>query len=321
MNLLDRLGKKLGIQGREWVVFILSLLLAFVIWLIDNLSDSYVKTVSVPVTAACSMDGYAARSASPAVVMARCRTSGYDFVRMGRRRDPVVVTFQAADMHHKEEDIFFMTASEINRYSQAIFGDDALVDAVLTDTLYFRFHPENCKKVPVQPVCTIGFRPQYMSEKGIVLIPDSVLVYGEPFHLEGIDRVFTRHIALPELSAPDHGTVALETSKEVRLSQEEVEYHIDVERFVEVSETVHLRARGVPTGRSLTIYPSSAKVTYRLAFPVLGDPEGNVQFYIDYRDFAGSLSGKCLPRHDGLPRGVLSYSIDPPVFECVESLR
>lgn len=321
MKLLDRLGKVLGIKGRDWVVFILSLLLAFVIWLIDTVSETYVKTVSVPVVAVCPMEGYAAQSASPAVLMARCRTTGYNLLRLNQARNPVQVSFQPSDMHHREGEVFYVTVAELNRYSPAIFGNDAGVEAVLTDTLYFRFHRENCKKVPVQAVCNLSFQSQYMSGTGVRITPDSVLVYGEPFHLENIERVYTQPFTLAELAGPAHGEVRLERMKDVRLSPQEVEYHIEVERFVELVSTVPIRARGVPPGRTLTVIPSVARVTYRCAFPVLGDPSGNVSFYIDYKDFSNSLSGKCLPHNDGLPRGVLSYNMEPEVFECVESER
>ena len=153
------------------------------------------------------------------------------------------------------------------------------------------------------------------------MLPDSVLVYGEPFHLESIERAYTKPFVLRNLKDPARGVVRLENMKEVRLSQDEVEYKVDVERYVEISTSVQIRTRNVPAGRVLTVYPSTAKVTYRCSFPVVSDPAGNVVFYIDYKDFARSISGKCLVRNDGLPAGVIGFRIEPEVFECVESVR
>lgn len=321
MNLPGSILRKAGMQGREWIFVALSLLIALGIWLIVNMSDTYVRAVSVPVTAAGNIGGYASRSSSPSVVMARCRATGYDFVNLRRTRQSVVVEFAASDLHHKDGEVFYVTSNELMRYGNAIFGDNMNLETVLTDTLYFRFHRENFKKVPVQPVCSVEYAPQYTSAKGVQMIPDSVLVYGEPFHLESIERAYTKPFVLRGLKDPARGVIRLEQTKEVRLSQDEVEYKVDVERYVEISTTVQVRTRNVPSGRTLTVYPSTAKVTYRCSFPVLSDPVGNVGFYIDYKDFASSISGKCLPRRDVLPRGVLSYRIEPEVFECVEGLR
>ena len=50
----DRLHKLFGrlhVDGRDISVFLMSLLLAFSIWLIHNLSLNYSDTVSVPVVA------------------------------------------------------------------------------------------------------------------------------------------------------------------------------------------------------------------------------------------------------------------------------
>ena len=301
--------------------FVLSLLIAFTIWLLDNLSGTFVKNVNVPIYASCNLEGYAARSSSPAIVMARCRTTGYDIMRLSRRKKPAVIEFGPSDMHHKEGELFYVTGGELERYGQAVFGDNAGLEMVLTDTLYFHFRREEYKKVPVMPLCGISYAPQYMSANGIKVSPDSVLVYGEPFHLENIDRVYTRHFVLSALDGPANGEVELEKLKEVRLSTDKVQYGIDVGRYVEISTQVRLWPRNVPAGRTLVIYPSVATVTYRCAFPVVGDPTYNVTFYIDYKDFAQSISGKCLPRNDGMPRGVMSYTMSPEVFDCVENVK
>ena len=68
----------------------------------------------------------------------------------------------------------------------------------------------------------------------------------------------------------------------------------------------------------MSIYPSTAEVLLRCVFPMASDRSGEMQFYIDYADFAGSLSGKCVARTDALPQGVINWSMQPEVFECVE---
>ena len=56
-----------------------------------------------------------------------------------------------------------------------------------------------------------------------------------------------------------------------------------------------------------------------LTLGVLGGmgPAATAEFYIDYRDFAGSRTGRCVPRADGIPPQVIDYTVTPEVFDCL----
>ena len=315
--------RRLKLNGRDVTVFVLSLLLAFSIWLIHNLSLNYNEVVTVPLVARSNLEGHAQLSSNTALVSARCRTTGYDLIRMKRASDrhPIEVVFAPADLHPAGGESFYVTSSDLNRYLQVIFGDNASLEAFLSDTLTFRFPFENSRKVPVQPLCTMDFQPQYTTRGGLKLEPDSVVVYGEPSRLAQIDRIYTKSFSLTSLHGPVHGTVALDGHKGLRLSETAVSYSVDVSRYVEVRATLPVQSRNVPSDRRLIVYPTSAEVLLRCAFPMGVDPTSGLDLYVDYHDFIGSLNGRCLPRLGTLPEGVLGYSVRPPVFECVESLR
>ena len=50
------------------MVFIMSVLLAFLVWLLVNLSQDYFGTVSVPVVAQCNIEGYGTESSNTVLV-------------------------------------------------------------------------------------------------------------------------------------------------------------------------------------------------------------------------------------------------------------
>lgn len=320
---LRRLAGKIRLDGRDIVFFGMSLLLAFSIWLIHNLSLNYSETVSVPVVAECNLDGHSNRSSNAGVVAARCRTSGFSLVRnrYQHSRSAQVIRFEAADMHHREGELFYVTASDLAGYVNDIFGESARLESILSDEVTFRFPYENHKRVPVQVVAVLNFRPQYTAMGPVRLQPDSVTVYGEPFHLEQVDRVMTRTITLSDIHGGAHGSVKLEPVSGLRMSDTEVNYSLDVTRYVEIHSEVTVSMRNVPAGRKVSVFPSMAKVTYKCAFPLSTDPSSGVRFFIDYKDFEGSIGGRCIPRPVSLPDGVLDYSLEPEVFECVEEGR
>ncbi len=325
LEALRRLVLKLGINGRDVAVFLLSLLLAFTIWISHNLSLQYSSVVSVPVIALSNIEGHQAESSNTSPIVARCRTTGYRLLRKNRmsRRGQLRVYFSPDDLHHDTDDIYYITGNELSGYFSEIFGDNVQLESFVSSSVQFRFPEENHKTVPVQLVSVVSFKPQYMAPGPIRIVPDSVIVYGEPLHLQNIDRVVTETVTLQNLSSGAHGMARLEVPRGagVRLSDSEVSYALDVTRYVEIRREVKVGTRNVPAGRDLTVYPSVVDVVFRCIFQLASDPTEGISFYVDYNDFASSINGRCVPRDSGLPSTVIDYSVDPKVLECIESLR
>ena len=105
------------------------------------------------------------------------------------------------------------------------------------------------------------------------------------------------------------------------MSEDEIEYNLHVERYVEITAEMPVSAINVPLRRNLIIYPSVAKVRFRCAFPLRVNPQDEIKFYIDFKDFENSLNGRCLAKASGMPEGVFGYTMEPQVFDCVESVR
>lgn len=308
------------ISGRDVVVFTLSLLLAFAVWLIHNLSFNYKEQVSVPVIAHCSLDGHAFSSAAPAVVHARCKASGFSLIGLlkSNEKAPVEVTFASGDLHNKTGETFYITAQELQSYSAQIFGEGTQVEAFLSDTLFFRFPYQDSRRVPVTGRCKLSYRSQYIASGELEFEPDSVTVFGSPSVIEGIESIATHAIVRSDIAGPLHGTVKLEPVAGVRLSNESVEYNLDVSRYVELDSEVYVSVVNVPPDRTVVVYPSIARVVVRCRFPLSAGVAETMELNIDYADFKKSISGRCLPRVKNLPEGTIDVSIEPEVFDCVE---
>lgn len=318
-RLLQKLAYSLRHNGRDWTVFFLSLLLAFSIWLLHNLSLDYSDFVTVRMTASCSnIEGHATQSSNVCDVVARCRTSGYNIIksRLALRRNHVQVPFDKQSLTLKSGDVYYITRRELSESAHHLFGEKVEVEYFLTDTLYFRFPYETNKKVPVFPVLSLSFEPQYMSQGSLEIVPDSVRIYGEPYHLANVDRVFTEPVKLQDLKSGAAGVARIERIKGVRLAENEVHYSIEVMRYVEITREVTIEPVNVPPDKEMMIYPSKADVVFKCVFPLISDVDHAV-FQIDYEDYINSRSRKCIPSPGYLPDGVLEYEIVPEIFECV----
>ena len=303
---------------KVWVQFLLCVLFSASIWLVLNLSQRYVAIVSVPVVARSNIEGRGALAQSEATATAQVSASGYRHVVMARKHKRAAqVNFAAADFRPAGGDRYSISSASLYRYASQIFGDGVTVESFISDDLEFSFPEESYKKVPVRPVLSVSFSPQYMALKPLSIQPDSVLVYGEPSRLENVTSVSTRPLALDGLRSSVHGKVRLEAPSGVRLSHEEGVYSLEVTRYVEVRAEVHIETRNVPARLNLAVLPSTATAVFRCTFPTSADPAAQTKFYVDYLDFAGSLSGRCVARCEGLPSNVIDYTLSPEVFDCL----
>ena len=303
---------------KKWVQFLLCVLLSASFWIVHNLSQDYASIVSVPVVAVSTIEGRAAVSTSEATATAQVTASGFRHLVLGRRhRRPVQVQFGAAEFRHVRGEVYSISNASLYHYVPQLFGDGAKVENFISEDLEFSFPEETYKKVPVRPVVSIDFEPQYMAVKPLTLQPDSVLVYGEPSRLENLAYVQTKPLELNELRSSVHGKVRLEQPSGVRLSHDESIYSMEVSRFVEIRSEVRIGTRNVPAKVDLSVLPSTATVVFRCVFPLTVDPSGQTNFYIDWQDFNGSRTGRCVARCEGLPDGVIDYVITPEVFDCL----
>ena len=320
MSLRDHFRFSPGPRGREWIVFVLSIILACLVWFLVNLSDKYTGVISVPVVAQCNIEGYGNESSNTVLVSARCRTEGFRLVREYSRRERKVVKvkFNKADLRRTAPGEYCVIGGAKNSYINQFFGDDAQLEAFITDTLRFVFPVENHKKVPVDVPLNFVCRSQYMPSGPFRITPDSVTVYGSQDKLDAVEKVTTNRLFLSEVDSPQHGLLKLNPIKGVRMSADEVSYELPVSRYLEVSATVNLEVLNVPAGSSLQVYPPTATVYLRCAFPIGKDPLKSFRLYIDWKDFTSSLNGRCVPCVVRLPSGVLDYRVEPEVFDCIE---
>lgn len=320
MSLKERLRERMKSWNGEGVIILLSLLIAVIIWVLTNLSKEYSGTISVPVIAQCNIEGHGMESANTVLVSARCRTDGFRLLRERSRRERkvMVVPFDRADLRNTAPHTYCVIGGTLNSYVNEFFGEGAQVEAFISDTLKFVFPVVNHKRVPVEVHKSVLCRSQFMPSGPFRIDPDSVTVYGDEMHLEAIEKVTASRLLLSDVHESQHGVLRLNPVKGVRLSVDEVSFELPVSRYVELRTTVPVEVWNAPAGHQIQVFPATAQVVMRCAFPLIKDPIPAFKLYIDWKDFNASLTGRCAARTLRLPTGVLDYRVEPEVFDCVE---
>lgn len=303
---------------KYWFQLLLCALLSAGIWLIHNLSQTYVSIVSMPVQARSSVPAHDPLSINEATVTAQVRASGYSLLSLSRRHKKAkVVDFDSADLRQDTPDSYSCQNSTMIKYSGAIFGERVSVESFVSDAPQFVFQQVAFRKLPVRSVASISYAPQYTALKPMRLQPDSVYVYGDPTRLQSVTKILTKPVDLSLLSSSVHGTVKLDVPAGLKLSEQEVIYYQDVTRYVELRSEVKIKTVNVPDGMKMNSLPSSAEVVLRSVFPVPEDPFRDLDLYVDYQEYLGSINGKCMIHSNPLPSWIISCSIEPQFTDCI----
>ena len=312
-------SKRRIFSGRDTIALVVSLLLAFSVWLIHNLSLDYSMLMHCTLVPSSRIEGHAEQSVVPAEVAARCEVSGFEILssRFTRKGGvPVSLEVEPEDLHQYVGDTYYMTGQDVTRYFHEIFGEKAKLEYFVTDTLLFNFPSILYRKVPVSLVHNFSFRSQYMAVGQLRLEPDSVCVYAEREALEAIDAVATEIVRVENLDADLFGEADIIVPEGARLSAEKVSYTMPVARYVEHELSLPVRVADAPDSIRIQVLPSKATVRLKTYASLREEPD-EVSVSVDYGDFASSISGRVMGRVENLPSGVISVEVIPEVFDCI----
>ncbi|HIZ85208.1 MAG TPA: hypothetical protein IAC04_01815 [Candidatus Coprenecus stercoravium] len=313
------IGKEGGWRDRkEWLLLLLSLLLAFIVWLIHSLSLQYSVFIEYNVELSPSLQGRTRSAESEDVLIIRGRADGYYILkqRVGRPKT-LHVTAPSASVRHRSGDSFYVVCEDIKSNIVEALGGNVDLEFIVTETLGFSFPEVASRKVPVVPNPSVTFKPQYTQIGEIELRPDSVDIYGEAGLIATIDSVFTETIYRSGVDAPIQGICDIVPIRRVRFSENAVYYSMNVVRYVEESVTVPVAVTGVPEDKELIVLPSDVTLTFRTILDGSRYTADDFVLSVDYEDFITTMESELIPKLTRMPDNVLSWSIYPRYVDCV----
>ena len=309
-------------SGKEWAVFLLSLFLACAVWFIHSMSLRYTVPVKFRVSIVTDLEGYAPEAVSGDVLVAGVTGTGFTIVGLRHSASSVrgvnlKVSGSKLTAVAGQPNLFEASPRELGEELYQALGAKVTINSYDTDRLTFKLTPRRHRKVPVVLQSEIYCKSQYMTASDIRLTPDSVAVYGDAAIIDNVAYVESEPVSEFNVDAPITGKVRLKPINGVEMSASQVEYHIDIVRYVELSAEVEFSPLGGPEGEHMLINPSSGTVRYRIPYNLASGEVNPPAFVVYYSDFAASRSGAVVPALYSAPEGMLSYELDPPAVECM----
>ena len=308
MGIVKSLFSIFKVNRRNWKAIILSMLAAMVFWFLNALNKQYTTNISFPLTFDYDAKFYVPVEPLPNNIQINVTGLGWDLLRRstGFNVPPLVIPLE------RPSDVRKIVGETL----PVLFSDqmNALqINYVLADTLNIRFEQKISRWLTLT-VDSVERRldPDFGLVGPVSIIPDSILLEGpirtvselkEPYPIflqeTGIDESIDRFI---EVRTPNNELVIKKP--------ERVRVVINVEHFVELTDSVLLSFLNPPTQWQLRLERSKIPVTLRMKEAIRDTfAWDSLQAVVDLKGFK---RGKhtILPSIQELPSEVTVVSVD-----------
>ncbi|CAH1000392.1 hypothetical protein LEM8419_01545 [Neolewinella maritima] len=231
--------------------------LAFVFWLILNLSQEYEINKDVNITYTVGPERVVAGT-PPQSVPVQLSGRGWDLIWESARGRSIDVSIDLAD----QRELLLSSNLLQQEISRQLSSGDLEVVSMGFESVQLLTTPREGKRVPVMPDVTASYVAGYFSPEQPTVRPDSVTVNGAADALQEIFSWPTEPLFLERLEQNTVATVALQPPPPgLTLNYSDVQVGLSVEAFIEQQLSVPIALEHAPAGDSVRVYPNHVTIT------------------------------------------------------------
>ena len=119
------------------------------------------------------------------------------------------------------------------------------------------------KNVAIKLNKSISLKPEIWFANPIILIPDSVTIYGEKELLDSINFIFTEELIMTDVVNSNTANVSLSIPDHLECEIKQIKVLIEVEPFVEQKFNYKVEVKNLKKGYAIKLFPNFVQVTLR----------------------------------------------------------
>ncbi len=246
------------------VIILITVALAFLLWLVVNLNRSYTINLKVPIVLGQVSSEKALAEELPESVTASVSGEGWDLFTMYQNPPSVFL-----EVSGQQVNLFEQVRRQVHATSN--------LTVQKVDPLYLQLQLQEkvSKKIPVVAQVDTDFASQFGFLEPPKLQPDSVTVIGARSIVDGIDYWATDSLTLKNINNSFSVEIPLkEAGSLITLSEQNVRFTGEVAQYTEGEVTVPVELRNYQLGQNVIFSPSAVSITFLAPikeFPELED--------------------------------------------------
>lgn len=322
--------KKKGIHkpniSKRFIVYMICVSIATILWLMTKLNKEYTTTFSYPVVYRNLPKNKINVSNTPKKLTFEVQANG--FVLIGKlistSFQPIRIDIndyiKKTNIKTKEGKIQINTNIIKEKINNQI-GNNVKITQILPEIIDFNFVSSIPKKVAVIADIKYSIKKQHIQTKPLMISPDSIEINGPKNIMDTITKVYTKNILLGEIYDNKEIKLELVHIENIIFDKEDVKVSISIEQSTEVKKKFDIKIKNLPDSLNMKLFPNTVEVTYETGLSMYkSNIDTNFIFYVDFNDTQNNNKLPILTKN--IPNGIYKKTLNcNSVDYIIESRR
>lgn len=290
--------------NREFLIFLLFLLLSGIFWLMMTFNETYEKEIVLPVRYVNVPQSAVLTSGESDSIHVNISDKGFSLFAFIYSRDSHTIDIDFTK-YALPDGIGSVPAIDLQHMIEQLLPTSAKITSLKTEKLVFYYNNGEKKKVPVRWRGHLKTDPHYFIAKTLIE-PDSVTIFASREKLDSIHYVYTRELNYSDIHDTLIVTSELQRMQGVKIVPNRVKINIQTDVLTEETiDSIPVVGINMPKGKVLRTFPSRVSVkivtgmkNYKAIMP------SDILVVADYEQFKDETSDKCTLQVKKVPEGV-----------------
>ena len=256
---------KSAANNKKLSTYALFLFISFSFWFLSMLSKQHETTLQVPLSYVNFPADKVLVSSLPTFLEARVKAPGFSILFYNLFNfSKLSLDIQQANTKPNKggSEVFWFMNTKRKDLAEILSSSMELI-AINPEKLSIPFSNKAKKKVAIKLNQTISLKAEIWFANPIILIPDSIMIYGDQQQLDTIDFIDTEELLLTDVSESNSNKVSLSIPNQVQSKIKNIEVIIEVEPFVEQLIEYKVQVINMKKGYTIKLFPEVVQVTLR----------------------------------------------------------
>lgn len=304
---------------RSWVIFIICLVIATILWFLNALSKNYTATIPHPVQFAELPIGKFIINNPPGKLNLKISAHGFALIRYkaGRSFSPLVLNVSELieETPQASQGIYVIPTSNLREKISSQLNSELQLMDISPGVFTLVFDSLGIKQVPVAPGVQLDFRSRFGLLSDIVFTPSRVTITGPRNVIDQTDTIYTVPKTFRNLETSFNQEIALVVPLQIMAEPGKVVMSVPVDEFTEKKINVPVWVENQPDNLKIRLFPHEAEISFSVGLSRYGlIKEEDFGLYVSYEEISKKLPVLAVKVRKS-PAGVKSVKIFPENVE------
>jgi hypothetical protein len=252
-------------KDRRIFVFSICLVIATTLWFLDALSKEYTTTLSYNVKYVNPPENLFLANNPPSKLDIMVEAHGFTLLRhkLAFSFSPILLDLNefSPNIDSIQNSVQVTSETLIRRIDNQV-SKEISISEVSPRTILLRFDNLETKRVPVNPLVNLNFKPQFNLSGAVTIRPDTIEISGPAGVLDTINILHTVPVTFNDLETSVEQLIRVQHPVRTELSPDRIILSVPVEKFTEKRITLPVQIINMPEDGHVKLFPPQVTISF-----------------------------------------------------------